>query len=136
MEKQIVYLSKRFYDLDFKHKLCKEHIDTKIGISDLARKYNLSSHTLLHHWLRELGYIRSDKIPIKNRMIISFEKESNINMSKNPISTSNDSPVELQIAILEQELLEAKLLAEGYKEMIELAEKELKISIRKKFNSK
>lgn len=136
MEKQIAYLSKRFYDLDFKHKLCKEHRDTKIGISALARKYNLSTHTLLHHWLRELGYIQSDKIPIKNRMITSFEKDSNFNMAKKPKSIDDDTPEELRIALLEQELLEARLLAEGYKEMIEIAEQELKISIRKKYNSK
>jgi DNA-binding CsgD family transcriptional regulator len=41
-----------------------------------------------------------------------------------------------QIALLEKELEDAKLLAEGYRRMIEIAEKELKISIRKKLNTK
>ena len=41
-----------------------------------------------------------------------------------------------QIKLLNKELEDAKLLAEGYRRMIELAEQELKISIRKKPNTK
>ena len=41
-----------------------------------------------------------------------------------------------QIAQLKKELEDAKLLAEGYRRMIEIAESELNIPIRKKPNTK
>jgi hypothetical protein len=41
-----------------------------------------------------------------------------------------------KIRQLEKELEDAKLLAEAYLRMINLAEKELKVSIRKKSNTK
>ena len=41
-----------------------------------------------------------------------------------------------EIAALKKELEDAKLLAEGYRRMIEIAEQELKIPIRKKPNTK
>jgi hypothetical protein len=41
-----------------------------------------------------------------------------------------------QIEFLKKELEDAKLLAEGYRRMIEIAETELKIPIRKKPNTK
>ena len=41
-----------------------------------------------------------------------------------------------QIALLKKELEDARLLLEGYGRMIEIAETELKIAIRKKPNTK
>jgi hypothetical protein len=41
-----------------------------------------------------------------------------------------------QIELLKKELEDARLQAEGYRRMIEIAEQELKISIRKKPNTK
>jgi hypothetical protein len=52
-------------------------------------------------------------------------------------SSSEESNID-QAAILQlkRELEEAKLLAEAYKRMIEIAETDLKIPIRKKYNTK
>jgi len=41
-----------------------------------------------------------------------------------------------QMKLLQKELEDARLLAEGYRRMIEIAEQELKIPIRKKLNTK
>ena len=46
------------------------------------------------------------------------------------------TPEQQQIEHLKKELEDARLLAEGYKRMIEIAETELKIPIRKKPNTK
>jgi len=46
------------------------------------------------------------------------------------------TPEQQQIELLRKELEDAKLLAEGYRRMIEIAESELKIPIRKKPNTK
>lgn len=131
MQSQLI--GKRFYSLDLQHKICKQHIEDGVKLADLVREYNLSSHSLLHEWLRKLGYLpgyhrrsRAEYIGIET--LSTLNKKS----SKDKSVTAEQK----QIQLLTKELEDAKLLAEGYRRMIELAEKELKISIRKKPNTK
>ena len=131
MQSQLI--GKRFYSLDLQHKICKQHIEDGVKLADLVREYNLSSHSLLHEWLRKLGYLpgyhrrsRAEYIGIET--LSTLNKKS----SKDKSLTAEQKRIEL----LTKELEDAKLLAEGYRRMIELAEKELKISIRKKPNTK
>ena len=133
MEVQTQLIERRIYSLDLQHKICKEHVEDGTKLADLVRKYNLSSHSLLHEWLRKLGYL-----PGYNRRsrveYIGIETSSTLNKT----STKDKllTPEQKQIQLLNKELEDAKLLAEGYRRMIELAEQELKISIRKKPNTK
>jgi transposase-like protein len=124
------YLKRNLYTLELQHKICKEHIEDGVKLSDLVRKYNLTTHSLIHDWLRKLGYL-----PGKNRrsqvLYIGVENFGVVN--KTPDKTK---PELSEIAALKKELEDAKLLAEGYRRMIEIAEQELKISIRKKPNTK
>jgi hypothetical protein len=53
-----------------------------------------------------------------------------------PKKDTPSTPEQKQIAQLKRELEDAKLQAEGYKRMIEIAESELKITIRKKPSTK
>ena len=130
---QTQLIERRIYSLDLQHKICKEHVEDGTKLADLVRKYNLSSHSLLHEWLRKLGYL-----PGYNRRsrveYIGIETSSTLNKT----STKDKllTPEQKQIQLLNKELEDAKLLAEGYRRMIELAEQELKISIRKKPNTK
>lgn len=133
MEVQTQLIGKRFYSLELQHKICKEHIEDGVKLADLVRTYDLSSHSLLHEWLRKLGYLpgyhrrsRAEYIGIETLSTL------NKNSSKDKSLTAEQK----QIQLLTKELEDAKLLAEGYRRMIELAEKELKISIRKKPNTK
>jgi transposase-like protein len=133
MEVQNQLIERRIYSLDLRHKICKEHIEDGIRLADLVRKYNLSSHSLLHDWLRKLGYLPGYKS--RGRIeYIGIETSSilNKNSPKDKLLTAEQK----QIQLLNKELEDAKLLAEGYRRMIELAEQELKISIRKKPNTK
>ena len=122
-----------FYSLELKHQVCKEHIDDGVKLADLVRKYNLSTHSLLHDWLRKLGYL-----PGCNRRsrveYIGIEISSTL--KKNPSKDQSLTAEQKQIQLLNKELEDARLLAEGYRRMIELAEQELKIPIRKKRNTK
>ena len=133
MEVQTQLIERRIYSLDLQHKICKEHVEDGTKLADLVRKYNLSSHSLIHEWLRKLGYL-----PGYNRRsrveYIGIETSSTLNKT----STKDKllTPEQKQIQLLNKELEDAKLLAEGYRRMIELAEQELKISIRKKPNTK
>jgi hypothetical protein len=133
MEVQNQLIERRIYSLDLQHIICKEHIEDGVKLADLVRKYNLSSHSLLHDWLRKLGYL-----PGNNRRsrveYIGIETSSTLNKKLSKIKSLTVE--QKQIQLLNKELEDAKLLAEGYRRMIELAEQELKISIRKKPNTK
>ena len=134
MEHETYYVVKNHYSIELKHKVCKEHINEGARLRDLVRKYNLSTHSLVHDWLRNLGYLpcsnrrtRSTYIGIEN-----FKPLPDKPQKKNLLLT----PEQKQIEFLKRELEDAKLQAEGYRRMIEIAESELKIPIRKKPNTK
>ncbi len=123
-----------YYSLELKHQICKKHIEEGLSLRDCVEKYNLSSHSLVHDWLRKLGYIAGVNRRT-GRVYIGIE-----NFQPLPDKPKkNNSPLtkdEQQIEFLKKELEDSRLLAEGYRRMIEVAESELKISIRKKRNTK
>lgn len=107
------------YTEEFKLMVCEEY---KIGTllrRQLERKYNIGN-TRLTCWLQKYGY--SIKKP-ESIALFSMAQQTKWNTDK-------------EIAKLQKELEDSKLLAESYKKMIEIAEKELKIDIRKKSNTK
>jgi tetratricopeptide (TPR) repeat protein len=55
MEIQNQHLGRGIYSLALQHKICKEHIEEGAKLADLVRKYNLSTHSLLHDWLIKSG---------------------------------------------------------------------------------
>ena len=134
MEYETYYVNKNVYSIELKHKVCKEHINEGTGLMDLMRKYNLSSHSLIHSWLRSLGYLPGGEKRIAKCNYIGIENFKSLpdkKKKKQPLTQEQQ-----QIELLKKELEDAKLLAEGYRRMIEIAESELKIPIRKKPNTK
>lgn len=124
---------KSYYSLELKHKICKEHLEDGIRIADLVRKYHLSNHSLIHDWLRQLGYIAS----IDRRRLSSYICIENLSaLQKEKDKKYPQTAEQAEIELLKQQLEDARLLAEGYRRMIELAEAELKIFIKKKPNTK
>ena len=126
-------VSKAYYSLELKHQICKDHIENGLRLRDCVQKYNLSCHSLVHVWLRKLGYVedagrktRSAYIGIEN-----FKTLPDKQKKKQSLTLEQQ-----QIEFLKKELEDTKLLAEGYRRMIEIAESELKIPIRKKPNTK
>lgn len=93
-------------------------------------------HDNIHRWMRQLGLTPDVRPHIK------MEKKSCTFSSATTASVEKDkkdqSPEELKQRIkeLEQQLETARLKAEGFDIMIEIAEKELKIPIRKKSDTK
>lgn len=127
------FVRRSFYSLELKHQICKDHIENGLSLRECVDKYNLSCHSLVHDWLRKLGYVegldrrtRSAYIGIEN-----FKNLPNKQKKKKSLI-----PDQEQIEFLKKELADAKILAEGYRRMIEIAETELKIPIRKKPNTK
>lgn len=82
-------------------------------------------HGLMLTWMRKLGYIKEDR----------FETISLSNMNKEVVSDKNSEDSE-EIKKLKKQLNEAKIKAVAFSKMVDLAEEEFNISIRKKYNSK
>lgn len=128
------FVRRTFYSIELKHQICKDHIENGLSLRECVDKYNLSCHSLVHDWLRKLGYVagmnrrtRSAYIGIENFQTLPDKRQK----KSTPLT-----PEQEQIELLKKELEDAKLLAEGYRRMIEIAESELKIPIRKKPNTK
>lgn len=133
MESSNHFIERKIYSLELRHKICKEHIIDGVKLTVLVRKYKLSCHSLIHRWLRNLGYMPG----VNRRACVSYLRfENDVTLTKKSTSSKILTEEQKQIAFLKQELENTKLLAEGYRRMIEIAEQELKIPIRKKPNTK
>jgi len=133
MSYQNEIVKKNYYSIKLKDKICKEHVEEGKSLADLVRKYNLSNHSLIHDWLRKLGYIEG----FDRRTRSGYIGIENFSTLKKSVKKSRPKTAEQQeIESLKKQLEDARLLAEGYRRMIEIAEKELKLPIRKKPNTK
>jgi len=103
-----------------KESIIAEKLTTKISYRALGAKYNLKFQTL-HQWVQEYqGKMRNRK------------SEKNIK----PASVESLVQLPTDIKKLQEELRKARLLNEILNEVINVAEEELKIPIRKKFGAK
>lgn len=62
--------------------------------------------------------------------------ENYLELKNKPGKSKAKTAEQLEIELLKKQLEDARLQAEGYRRMIEIAEKELKVPIRKKPNTK
>lgn len=120
-----------------REEMIKEYLSGDYSKVEIWRKYTGQSieRGKMLNWMRILGY--SDKIgfPVKKKKTLPLTKQEPLILTPN----SNDQdPRDLhkRIKELERQLKNAQLKAEGYELMIEIAEKELKIPIRKKSDTK
>ena len=110
---------KRYYSIELKHKICKEHIEEGIGLAKLVRKYNLSCHSLVHDWLRKLGFIPG----VDRRTRSAYIGIENFSELKNKAEKKGPKTAEQQeIELLKKQLEDTRLQVEGYRRMIEIAE--------------
>ena len=116
----------RLYPESVKIELVREYQTSDYSLACLRRKYGIGSTAIIYHWLRKYGnndYLSSHKEP--------FQTIQNMSEDSQEVQT-----LKHRIRQLEKELEDAKLRTEAYSLMIKKAEDELKIPIRKKFNTK
>lgn len=96
--------------------------------AEIWRKHTGQKHERgqLLRWIKQLGYLDN---------VVSEEIVSLPAMSKKEKPRSREE-LEARIKQLETQLEDSQLKEEAYRRMIEIAENELKISIRKKPNTK
>ncbi len=129
----------RFTDQE-KHQIIEEMLSTQSTKHAIWKKYTGrdNEHGQILSWMRQFGY----NAGISARR---FKFESNFeSMAKKNVTKSNSDQDDIfenlqlkkRISELEKQLKDAELKAIAFSTMIDIAEKELQIPIRKKFNTK
>ena len=112
--------------------IIEEYLQGGISKQDLWEKHTgqREDHGRLLQWMRKFGY----KVNPKNT---NFENKASKFMAQTS-TTQNTEKEELEdrIRLLEQALVQSELRATFLETMIDITEKELKINIRKKPNTK
>jgi transposase len=123
-------ISKQFHSYRFRSEaekiaIVREALLPDVVRSELQRRENMSS-SLLYKWINKYG----DSI-LGEQLGVAMDKKTPTPTEKSSSNTSSD--LEKRIAELEHALFRAELKAELFETMIDIAETELKIPIRKKY---
>lgn len=132
MEKIIIEERHR-YPVAFKHSVIKEYLAGGIGYRALLRKYNIRSNGSIVNWMRQLGYSED---AVKDRYLPAIKPLLLASTKTNKATISSGESQEQRIQELERLLEDEQLRSEAYQRMIDIAEKEFNIPIRKKPNTK
>ena len=113
------------YTRSFKKKVIEEYLSTGCSKMFLIRKYRIRFKSAIQTWMRILGY-SDPRRPLQN---ITFGEIIITPLAKKKL-TGGDA--EKRIRELERQLEDEKLRSEAYARIIAKAEKEYKIPITKK----
>ncbi len=118
------------YDRAFKTKVIEEYLATGCSKMSLLGKYNIHFKSAIQTWMRVLGYSdtkeASQKVTFGNLTFTSLPK-------KKQARNADEQACQNKMADLQRRLEDEQLRSEAYLRMIDKAEKEFKIPIRKKF---
>ena len=126
--------SATFYSIEFKKKVITEYLKSNLTKREILDKYGIRANSAIQAWMRKFGitdpYGEKDYfgLPNTNRL-----KKKKLNLSE--VELENYA-LNKRIKELEKLLKEEKIRSEMYSRVIEIAEKDLKLSIRKKSGTK
>lgn len=111
------------YSEEFKRFVSNDFLTGTLTKREIENKYDIG-HSRLTYWLKEIGF--------------DYSKPSIVSLPRMKDQTSKLSGKETEESVsqLKRELQEARLLAEAYRRMIDIAEQEFKIKIVKKSSTK
>ena len=141
MDKKIIQKTGKYFTEDERHKIIQELFATQCTKQQIWEKYTGEDeeHGQLLRWMKRLGY--STGIKTRRPNIVSnpyaMPREKKTDQS---IDAGDESFETLQmkkrIVDLEKQLKDAELKAIAFSTMVDIAEKEFNIPIRKKLNTK
>ena len=129
-----------FTDVE-KHQIIQEMLSTQATKQAIWKKYTgrEEEHGKIIKWMRQLGYdagISFRRFNFESNLKSMAQKKSERIDKESNKGNSEHIELKRRIADLEKQLKEAELKAIAYSTMIDIAEKELKIPIRKKLDTK
>ena len=115
-----------FYPDELKLKIVQEYLNTDISRRDLKKKHGFSGNDCVKQWMLKFGLSKP------NEGQIGIYKT----MAKETGKRDKEKELELRINQLEKDLHMERLRTCALDKMIDIAEQELKIAIRKKSGTK
>lgn len=117
----------KIYPDEFKMQVVHEYLNSDLSQKELLEKYSITGASNITNWMRKFGF----ETPFG-----PFVKRHTTTMSKLDKKTPQELALEARIQELEKALKFEKLRSLALDTMIEVAEEQLKISIRKKPGTK
>jgi len=108
----------KFYSDSFKREVVTEIKSGFLSKAEARRKYDIRGHASVNEWIRKFDSNLKD-----NRRIMDYKKSDKEVLIK-------------RIKELERQLEDEQIRSEGLSKMIDIAEEQLKITIRKKSTTK
>ena len=117
--------------------MIQEYLTGNFSKIEIWKKYTGQNeeHGQMLKWMRKLGYI-SEESMVRRPIHLYFKNTNSPNLSKERLKNESEDELKRRIKELEKLLEIERLRSEGYELMIDIAEKELKIPIRKKSDTK
>ena len=123
-----------FYSVEFKKKVITDYIESGITKQEILDKYGIRANSAIQEWMRKLGitdpYGKKDYLGLPNPNRLKKKKPdlSEVELENYALNK--------RIKELEKQLSDEKIRSEMYSRIIEIAEKDLKLNIRKKLDTK
>jgi hypothetical protein len=142
IKEKVIQKACREFSIKERHHIIQELLTTGCSKAEIWEKYTGAEeeHGQLLKWMRKLGYLTGVK---KRRPTIVSNNDAMHSKKKNPdnihvaaAESFENLQLKKRIAELEKQLKDAELKAIAFSTMVDIAEKEFKIPIRKKLNTK
>ncbi len=119
--------------MDIKQQAIEEYLTQGVGYRQLAQKYGISRTTIckwvqIHQGIHNLP-------PTKKQEKCYLNAMKNSKQKNDPNKDSQLENLQQKVALLEKQLAWEKFRAEAFNTMIDVAEDQLQIVIRKKYGS-
>lgn len=115
----------RIYSEEFKWKVVQEVLSGTLTKEEARRVYSIKGNCNILYWMRSFSGVKD----YRSGGVVS---ENSIEMAK----TNNQCKTDKEIARLKQELNAERMRADLWQKMVEVAEEQLGVDIRKKFGAK
>jgi hypothetical protein len=130
--------SKNSFSTTERHQIIQEFLKSKCSKREIWERYtgHVEEHGNMLKWMRQLGYteeLSSERSTFDENISLMTKKKSILKIPEEPIEVFR---LKIRISELEEQLKDAEMKALAFSTMVDIAEKDLKISIRKKLNTK
>lgn len=129
----------RYFTESERRVIIEDYLSSGLSKAEIWRKHTgMTDHGFLLRWMRELGYNpKSQRSHTLERPIITVMAKQKKRELESPEEKDFDTlQLKKRISELENKLKDAEMKAIAFSTMVDIAEEEFKIPIRKKFNTK
>jgi transposase-like protein len=140
-KQKIIPKSARYYTPAEREEIIKEYLSGGYSKQEIWLKYTGHADERGHllNWMRELGYAThasKKKLTIVSKSKSMTKKKKTANTATNQDDSFENLQLKKRITELEKQLKDAEMKAIAFSTMVDIAEREFKIPIRKKLNTK